>query len=58
MFVVATYAFVVSVVALLLWSLEAMQGNDDHRNIDATYLFAGAITLPFFFAFVNVGRRS
>ncbi|MFY0533509.1 hypothetical protein [Nannocystis pusilla] len=57
-FVAAIYVFVVAVVALLMWSLAALQGNDDHRYADATLLFAGIMAIPFLVALFNVGRRS
>jgi len=56
--VVLGYITVVGFVALLLAVLEGVQAHDDHRNIDATLIFAAVLALPFGWALFNVSRQS
>lgn len=52
------YVVVVSSASLLLRLVEATQGYDDRRNIDAALIFAAVLAIPFGRALYNVARRT
>lgn len=56
--VVLGYAVVVGLTALLLRSLEVVQHIDDHRNIDAVWIFAGMMAIPLIAALYGIYRRA
>jgi cytochrome b len=57
-FVLLAYVAVVAAASLLLKLVELTQGYDDHRNIDATIIFAIILALPCGWALIGANRRT